>query len=186
MASVRALRQRPVWPAEAIVIPAIGADGSLSPIGKMEAHRSGALHLAVSVFVFSGEKLLLQRRAAAKYHCGLMWANTCCSHPNWGERPEAAAQRRLFEELGLRLNLVPAGVISYRAQVTAGLVENERVQVFRGEADAATLSVSPNPDEVSEIRWATPDVLRQEADERPDNFAPWFRIYLARWPELEL
>jgi hypothetical protein len=51
-------------------IPAIDADGSLYPIDKMAAHRLGQKHLAVSVFVFCGERLLIQKRAAGKYHCG--------------------------------------------------------------------------------------------------------------------
>ena len=117
---------------DAIVIPAIADDGSLYRIGKLEAHRLGARHLAVSVFVFSGDRLLIQRRADHKYHCGGQWANTCCTHPHWGELPERCAQRRLFEEVGLQPPLEPRAVVEYRADVGNGLIEHERVHVFRG------------------------------------------------------
>lgn len=189
-ATVRAIRaggpRGGEFDGDPIVIPAIAPDGSLFPIGKMRAHREGLQHLAVSVFVFSVDKLLIQRRSAGKYHCGLQWANTCCSHPNWNEPVDVAARRRLFEELGLALPLTAVRIVDYRAEVTGGLVENERVHLFKGEADSATLPISPDPAEVCETRWAPIETLRQEALANPASFAPWFRIYLARWDELGL
>ena len=29
--------------------------------------------------------MLIQRRALGKYHTPGLWANTCCTHPRWGE-----------------------------------------------------------------------------------------------------
>ncbi len=44
-------------------------DGKLCAMEKMEAHRRGLLHKAVSIFVFNDRKeLLLQKRAVNKYH----------------------------------------------------------------------------------------------------------------------
>ncbi len=43
-----------------IIIPAIAADGSYYPVDKMAAHEEGLLHLAVSVFVFDGDMLLIR------------------------------------------------------------------------------------------------------------------------------
>ena len=167
------------------MIPGIAADGTLFPIEKMEAHRLGARHLAVSVFVMSDDALLLQRRALSKYHCGGQWANTCCSHPSWGETPADGASRRLRQELNLSLPLTACNVIEYAANVTNGLRENERVHVFRGEV-SSRISIEPNPEEVLATRWIGMDALRREVRSRPDIYAPWFRIYLARWSELGL
>ena len=53
---------------------------------KLEAHEKGILHRAFSVFVFNDKKeLMLQQRAAHKYHSPLLWTNTCCSHA-WSSR----------------------------------------------------------------------------------------------------
>jgi len=82
-------------------IPAWG-NGVLTPVGKLEAHQRGLRHKAVSVFVLCGDDLLIQRRAMGKYHTPGLWANTCCTHPHWGEAPEACAQRRLRQELGVQ------------------------------------------------------------------------------------
>ena len=171
---------------DGMMIPAIAEDGSLFPVGKMEVHRRGMLHQAVSVFVFSGDELLIQRRAATKYHCGLQWANTCCTHPHWGEDERSAATRRLREELGISVELELARVITYEADVTDGLVEHERVQVFWGIADKANLPMRLNSDEVQDISWADLDTLRAQIRRRPQDFTPWFQIYLARWTELGL
>jgi isopentenyl-diphosphate delta-isomerase len=168
------------------LIPAIDDNGSLYPIDKMDAHRHGILHLAVSVFVFSGRELLIQRRAAGKYHSGLLWANTCCSHPQWNEPVAEAAHRRLHEELGFELDLRPTTVFNYVSQVTGDLLENESVHVFRGEADKLKLILSPNPGEVAETRWATISSVQDEINRTPEHFASWFRIYVDRWPELGL
>lgn len=166
-----------------ILIPAIAPDGTLFPVEKLEAHRRGLLHLAVSVFVFAGEALLVQQRAAGKYHCGLLWANTVCTHPHWGESVAAAAHRRLREELGLSLALTPGRVISYEADVGRDLVEHERVHVFHAQI-FDRITPDPDPAEVAGTRWALPSLLAEEAKARPDAFAPWFRIYLARWRDL--
>ena len=52
-------------------------DGELTPVDKMRVHREGLRHRAVSVFVMAGTQVLIQRRAAGKYHTPGLWANTC-------------------------------------------------------------------------------------------------------------
>ena len=166
-------------------IPAIADDGSLYPVGKMEAHERGLLHLAISIFVFDGQgNLLIQQRALDKYHCGGQWANTCCSHPHWGETIEACADRRLREELGTGLPLQPIGAITYRADVGNGLVEHERVHMFRGTADPRDWQPKPDPAEVSAVRWVSMDQLKRTLAEAPQTLTPWFRIYLSHWSGL--
>lgn len=152
----------------------------------MEAHRRGVLHQAVSVFVFSGDELLIQQRAAEKYHCGSLWANSCCTHPYWGEDLRHAADRRVREELGITVNLTAARALTYQASVTDGLFEHEHVQVFWAETDRSSLSANPDRHEVQGLRWDPPRRLGEEARADPERFAPWFRVYLARWLELGL
>jgi isopentenyl-diphosphate delta-isomerase len=169
-----------------VVVPAIAPDGRLFPAGKMDVHRTGQLHLAVSVFVFCDDHLLIQRRAAGKYHCGGMWANTCCTHPHWGESPAACAPRRLREEVGLLMPLEARAVVDYRAGVTNGLVENERVHVFEGVAADMKIPAEFDPAEVSELKWVDRPALRAAIAAEPHSFTPWLRIYLDRWAELAL
>jgi len=175
--------------ADARLIPAIGADGARFPVDKLDAHRRGLLHDAMSVFLFDPEgNMLLQRRAAAKYHCPGQWANACCTHPDWGEDAASGAARRLGEELGLTPapELQEFGVTTYRAEVGGGLVEHERVRLFRAQVDREALTFALNPAEVSAVRWISREALLQEAADAPEGLTPWLRIYLQRWDALGL
>lgn len=154
-------------------------NGRLTPVDKLEVHRLGLRHPAVSVFVNAGGRTLLQRRAAGKYHTPGLWANACCTHPAWDEPAEACARRRLVEELGIEgLPLVPRGRIEYRAELDNGLIEHEVVSLFAAEADPETLALAPDPREVWETRWIDRAELREEIAAEPARFTPWLRIYL--------
>ncbi|MFC1957267.1 isopentenyl-diphosphate Delta-isomerase [Chloroflexota bacterium] len=151
----------------------VNQDGELSTMEKMEAHRRGLLHRAVSVFVFNDKnELLLQRRAVAKYHSPEKWANTCCTHPSPGETPLMAAQRRLSEEMGLVATLTEAFVFSYQADVGNGLTENEFDHVFFG---ALNQNPDPDPAEVSDWKWIAIEELEQELIRKPERYSPWLR-----------
>ena len=160
------------------MIPA-WVNGALQPVDKLEVHRQGLRHPAVSVIVMRGDQTLLQRRALGKYHTPGLWANACCTHPLWGEDPAACAARRLGQELGIRgLDLRHLTTTEYRAEVGPAMVEHELVEIFLGEAPA-DLSLTPDPAEVIETRWASLPDLRAEVAAHPARFTPWLRIYLA-------
>lgn len=158
-------------------------DGDIVALDKLEVHRRGLRHPAVSIFVMDGRRTLIQRRALTKYHTPGLWANSCCTHPHWGEDPQVCATRRLDEELGITgLTLTPAGEVEYRADVGGGLIEHEVVQIFTARAPSA-LPVLPNPDEVAETRWVDLYDLAAETRRHPGRFTPWLRIYLANHME---
>ncbi|MER2472719.1 isopentenyl-diphosphate Delta-isomerase [Photorhabdus laumondii] len=74
------------------------------------------LHRAFSIFVFDNKgNLLLQKRAATKYHSAGLWTNSCCGHPRFGEALEAAANRRLGEEMGFDCPLKKVSSFIYHA-----------------------------------------------------------------------
>ncbi|TPE49425.1 isopentenyl-diphosphate Delta-isomerase [Amaricoccus solimangrovi] len=158
-------------------------NGELIPLDKLDVHRRGLRHPAVSVFLLRGDRLLIQRRALGKYHTPGLWANACCTHPRWGEAPADCAARRLGEELGLSgVALEPRGEIEYRAEVGGGMVEHEVVRLFTG-AWRPELEIRPDPAEVMDWRWPTLAELVREIAEAPERFTPWLRLYLARHSE---
>lgn len=166
-----------------IMIPA-WVDGTLMPVEKLDAHHRGLRHLAVSVFVVRDGQILIQQRALDKYHTPGLWANTCCTHPNWGEDALACATRRVDQELGITgLNLSHRGQVEYRADVGNGLTEHELVEVFLADAPVE-MPLDPNPTEVMAVRWITPDALALEIADKPQAFTPWLRIYLAQHADM--
>ena len=160
-----------------IMIPA-WVDGDLTPVEKLEAHQLGLKHRAISVFLMRGSEVLLQRRAMGKYHTPGLWANTCCTHPNWDEAPLDCAHRRLQEELGISdAHLTYRDTVEYRADVGGGLIEHEVVDIFLGELGPRA-SIVPNPDEVMDTIWQPLDGLADEIVAHPDRFTPWLAIYM--------
>jgi isopentenyl-diphosphate Delta-isomerase len=159
------------------LIPA-WVDGRLQPVGKLEVHQRGLRHKAVSVFVLDGSRVLIQKRAAGKYHTPGLWANTCCTHPRWDEEAATCALRRLREELGITgLGMAAVGQVEYRADVGQGLIEHELVDIFVAEA-GPDMRVALNPSEVEAVRWVDLHDLKAEVLRSPERFTPWLRIYL--------
>jgi isopentenyl-diphosphate delta-isomerase len=107
-------------------------------------------------------KVLLQRRAMGKYHTPGLWANTCCTHPFWGEVSLDCATRRLGEELGLHdMALEYRDTVEYRADVGGGLIEHEVVDIFVGEV-APGVEPVPNAAEVMDTIWRPLGALAEE------------------------
>ena len=89
------------WEAQEKLILVTVDDREIGTLGKEETHRQGLLHRAFSVFLYDGERMLLQRRADGKYHSAGLWTNACCSHPRAGETLDEAEHRRMKLELGM-------------------------------------------------------------------------------------
>ena len=154
-------------------------DENDNPIGiseKIEAHQAGKLHRAFSIFIFNASgQMLLQKRASGKYHSGGLWSNACCSHPNPGESTEAAAHRRLKEELGFDCPLAEVHQFVYRADLDSGLCEHEYDHVLIGSSDAEPVV---NPAEVDDWKWIDLAALREDLQRNPADYTYWLRVSL--------
>lgn len=190
------------------------ADNVTGSCGKQEAHEKGLLHRAFSIFIFrkilkdnpDGTRtfhvqLLIQRRAAGKYHSAGLWANSCCSHPRKNESMEEAIVRRLTEETGLTVSgtggnpgssadscssadvtgLEEMGAFRYRAEFENGLTENEFDHVFAGWIDPAKAGqngegvvLHPDPEEADEMCFRDVDEIMNDVLTSPSKYAAWF------------
>lgn len=153
------------------------SDNELGLMEKMEAHRSGLLHRAFSVFVFNeNEELLIHKRALDKYHSAGLWTNTCCSHPMPGEELLQAANRRLMEEMGMRCMLKKSFDFIYRVDIDQEMIEHEFDHVFLGYSNDNPVV---DPSEVSDWKWISESELMMAIQSEPDTFTSWFKI---AWP----
>ncbi|OYO09213.1 isopentenyl-diphosphate delta-isomerase [Enemella evansiae] len=133
------------------------------------------LHRAFSVHLFDDRgQVLFTRRALTKATWPGVWTNSCCGHPRPGEDDRTAIVRRVREELGaevdpdsLRLALPD---FRYRATDASGVVENEICPVWTGRL--AEPELMPDPDEVVEYAWLTPERALALA-ETPELISPW-------------
>lgn len=147
-----------------------------NPIGvaeKLAAHLEGKLHRAISVFLFNSKgEMLLQKRALGKYHSGGLWTNTCCSHPRPNEGVWEAANRRLYEEMGIHAELKKVFDFTYRAELDRGIIEHEFDHVFVGTFDG---NPQLNLEEASDFRWIDMEHLQEEIKATPEQFTFWFK-----------
>ena len=149
-------------------------DQQTGTMEKMEAHRKALLHRAFSVFIFNAKgEMLLQQRAKLKYHSPGLWTNSCCSHPRPGEAVEAAARRRLKEEMGFETPLNKIFDFIYKADFENGLTEFEFDHVYTGTYDGR---LNPDQQEVLDYCFRSLEDIQQDLDSRPEKYSSWFRI----------
>lgn len=147
------------------------------PIGlmpKLEAHEKAVLHRAFSVFILNDRKeLMLQQRAAHKYHSPLLWTNTCCSHQREGESNIEAGTRRLREEMGFTAELRELFHFIYKAPFDNGLTEHELDHVLIGFYNKEPRI---NPNEVEAWKWVAIGDVKLDMELHPEKYTVWTRI----------
>jgi isopentenyl-diphosphate delta-isomerase len=150
-------------------------DQQTGTIEKIEAHRKALLHRAFSIFIFNPKgEMLLQQRSKAKYHSPGLWTNSCCSHPRPGESVEAAARRRLKEEMGFETELEKIFDFIYKTEFGNGLTEYEFDHVYAGTYTGGHLH--PDKQEVTDYCFRSVEDIEQDLDFYPEKYSSWFRI----------
>ncbi len=151
-------------------------DNDIGVMEKMQAHEKGLLHRAFSIFIFnSHQQLLLQQRAISKYHSGGLWTNTCCSHPRPNETIKDAANRRLFEEMGMTCELTIKTNFIYKTPFENGLIEHELDYVLIGNSNSNPII---NTTEVENFKWLSIDDIKKDVELNPHSYTSWFKIAL--------
>lgn len=146
---------------------------------KLEAHQKAALHRAFSVFIMNDAgEILLQQRAASKYHSPLLWTNTCCSHQRVGETNTEAGRRRLLEEMGFEVPLRELFSFIYKAPFDNGLTEHELDHVMIGSYNGVP---AVNPSEVADWKWMRPEHVRKDMAAHPGHYTVWFKIIFEKF-----
>ncbi len=165
--------------AEELVVLVNERDEQVGLMPKMEAHEKAVLHRAFSVFIFneSGE-LMLQQRAASKYHSPLLWTNTCCSHQRDGESNIAAGKRRLEEEMGFVTELEEVFSFQYKAPFDNGLTEHELDHVMIGYYNG---NPKLNKDEVESYKWMSLEDVKSDIQKNPESYTEWFKIIFKKY-----
>jgi len=160
----------------------------LGTAAKADVHSTDTpLHLAFSCYVVDEDgRLLLTRRALSKRTWPGVWTNACCGHPALGEDLEGAVLRRLGHELGLEAPIELSPLLPdfrYRAVMDNGIVENEICPVYLARVRSGTV-VSPEPSEVEDYRWATPQEFRRLIDGGQVPVSPWAMLQMRELDEL--
>jgi isopentenyl-diphosphate delta-isomerase len=131
-------------------------------------HRDRLLHRAVHILVFdTAGRVLLQLRSATKDEYPLCYTSSASGHVTDGETYDDTAIRELQEELGINGNL------EYLTKLPASTdTAYEFTAVYRVISDQP---VTPHPEEIAGIEWASWEELVRRLQTEPQRFSPPFR-----------
>lgn len=151
-------------------------DNPVGTIEKLTAHKTPILHRAFSVFLYDGDKILLQKRAENKYHSGGLWANSCCSHQRANTEFFTCVKTRLNHELGIneKINLKELFTFTYLSKYNDNLYEYEFDHVILGKYKQQDINF--NKDEISEVKWWKISEIEEQLVKNPTMFSTWFLI----------
>ena len=157
-------------------------DQNDNPIGKEDKVKchlpNGKLHRAFSALIFNDEgKLLLTKRSEGKMLWPNNWDGTVASHPRESETYVSSAERRMPEEIGIDCKVSYVNKFEYHVPYKDIGSENEICGTLIGVIDSFDKS-SLIKDEISEIKWISPDELKNELEQNRDVYCPWMVIAL--------
>jgi 16S rRNA (adenine1518-N6/adenine1519-N6)-dimethyltransferase len=139
---------------------------------RSDVHKLGLRHRAIHILLRNqAGKMFLQRRSAWKEINPGLWDSAAAGHLASGESYDAAADRELFEELGIRTKLELLGKLP-----PSTATGNEFVSVYRATHEG--------PFQLEELEIACgaffePGQIMEWMDQNPDQFSPVLRECLA-------
>jgi isopentenyl-diphosphate delta-isomerase len=164
-------------------------DKNDNPIGleeKMKCHLpNGKLHRAFTALLFNKEgKLVLTRRSQSKMLWPGDWDGTVASHPRKNETYISSAERRMPEEIGISCKFDYLFKFEYHVPYKNIGSENEICGTLLGIIENSS-KFNLVEDEISEIKWISPEQLINELQKNPEAYCPWMLIALYLLPNSE-
>ena len=141
------------------------------PTGRIDTHPNhGEYRLVVHLCIFSGSKMLIQRRSGNCQKWAGLWDVTLSGCAVAGEKGRDTAMRELKEELGLEIDLT-----GIRPDLTVSFATGFD-EVFLIEHDTDITKLTLQKEEVCDVKWASLDeilTLREKGE-----FTPFTPDYL--------
>ena len=131
----------------------------------------GFYRLAVTVCIFNSEgKMLIQQRVSFKDDWPNLWDVSCAGSAISGDTSQTAAEREVFEELGLKINLQ-----NERPHLTNHFdVGFNDVYILDMDVDLSKLKLQV--EEVQNVKWATMQEIFTMLDEK--TFIPYHKAWI--------
>ncbi|MDE5720052.1 MAG: NUDIX domain-containing protein [Paramuribaculum sp.] len=164
------------------LFPVVDENGNVVGSATRSECHSGSmkLHPVVHLHVIDRDgRILLQRRSPDKDIQPGRWDTAVGGHVDYGESVRDALLRESREELGIDAS----GAVAVTHYVFQSQREREYVNTFFLRVDAGQFQASPDPVEISEVRFWTVDEIRRSlgSGELTPNFEMEFNRLL---PEL--
>jgi isopentenyl-diphosphate delta-isomerase len=143
---------------------------------RSKAHTDALWHRSTNVYCFNEDgQLLIQKRQLDKDVCAGYWDLSVAEHLQPGENFENAAQRGLYEELGVSgLALEPVGNVTRSQYIdkNKAIYDYEFQQTFKAVYSGP---LQPDPVEIAEVKYISLSELAEEFVNAPQKFTPWLK-----------
>ena len=146
---------------------------------KIKCHLpNGKLHRAFTALLFDNTgKLVLTKRSPNKMLWPGDWDGTVASHPRKNESYTASAERRMPEEMGISCKFDYLFKFEYHVPYKDVGSENEICGTLISIIPASC-KFNLVEDEITEIKWITPNELIVQLEKNPEIYCPWMLIAL--------
>lgn len=124
------------------------------------------------ILLFNNKGELLIHKRAPGVSLPNRWNQSASGHVDEGETYEQAAYRELAEELGLKDIKLDEVDYFYNEETATGRKSPKFNRVYKGVWNGQT--IKPDPLEVSEIRWISPQDLDTWIEKDPEVFCQAF------------
>lgn len=144
------------------------------PVKRSEAHRTGAWHTSIHLWLFIPDGIVLQKRSLYKESFPGLYDVSAAGHISFGETPIRAAVRETKEELGIEIP--PSGLIPVEKRVLqikhekTGFISNEFNYVFLAEAPLALDDLVSCPEEIDSLKCVQPQWLLKDIQSHPELY----------------
>lgn len=159
-------------------------DNAIGTEEKVKCHLpNGKLHRAFTALIFDKNgNLVLTRRSGEKMLWPGDWDGTVASHPRKDENYVSSAERRMPEEIGINCKMDYLFKFEYHVPYKNIGSENEICGTLLGIVDHSQ-KFNLIPEEISEIKWISPEQLVKELKNHAQIYCPWMLIALFLLPK---
>lgn len=143
------------------------------PVGTLERGRvleAGKGFRVAHVWVYSGERFLLQQLGRHRERHPLAWGSSVAGYLHTGESYMEAARRRLGEELGLDLPLRQFGVTPMKDRKSTKFIA-----LFVTDVPRSDLPEIRESEHVEALRYWSRGEVEETLTTAPETFTPTFR-----------
>ena len=156
------------------------ADQPVGEASLREIYDKGLWHRVVIIAVYDPTgNLLLQRRGAKVATNPNCWDISAAGHVDAAEDYYEAAKRELGEELGIK-NVELSEIAHYQSKaIIDGYKLKRLLKIFKVVVPADTTFVIDH-EEVTEVRWISPDELKRSLAAQPKEFSDNFGEILSK------
>jgi isopentenyldiphosphate isomerase len=148
-----------------------------SSISKKEAHKTGAWHKAVHIWILNSVgELLLQKRSPTKDSHPNQWDISAAGHVSAGESSIISALREIEEEIGVTLEQYQLEYLfTLKAQSRkkdGTYINNEFNDVYLVKLDLDISKLQLQEEEVSEIKYISYKELQKKVNSKDESLVP--------------